>query len=89
MTSPDYVTNVYTQQKSFEDATYFKYMGMTIEDQNYIHEEIKNRLNSGNSCYYAFCSLVSSCLLSGNINPIIFLGILYVCQTSSQVMGRA
>jgi hypothetical protein len=30
----------------------FKYLGRTIRNQNFIQEEIKRRLNSGNACYH-------------------------------------
>jgi hypothetical protein len=39
--------------KSFERGAKFKYSGSTLTDQNYIHEEIISRLNSGNACYNA------------------------------------
>jgi hypothetical protein len=29
------------------------YLGTTLTDQNYIHEEIKSGLNSGNVCYHS------------------------------------
>jgi hypothetical protein len=31
----------------------FKYMGMTLTNQNDIHDEIKSRLNSGNVCCHS------------------------------------
>jgi hypothetical protein len=31
----------------------FRYLGMTVTNQNLIQEEIKRRLNSGNACYHS------------------------------------
>jgi hypothetical protein len=31
----------------------FTYLRMTVINQNFIHKEIKNRLNSGNTCFNA------------------------------------
>jgi hypothetical protein len=45
----------------------FKYLGATLRDQNYMHKEIKGRLNLGNACYHSAQSLLSSCLLSRNL----------------------
>jgi hypothetical protein len=34
--------------RSFENVSQFKYLGMIVPNQNLIQEEIKRRLNSGN-----------------------------------------
>jgi hypothetical protein len=54
--------------KSFENATLFKYMGITVTNQNLIQEEIKMRPNFGNACYHSVQqSPLSSRLLSKNV----------------------
>jgi hypothetical protein len=66
----------------------FKYLGKTLTDQNYMQEEIKSRLNSGNSSYRSVQSLLSSRLLSRNLKvkiyrTIVLPVILYGCETWS------
>jgi hypothetical protein len=38
----------------------FKYLGMTLTNQNDVHDEIKSRLNLGNVCYYSVQSVFPS-----------------------------
>jgi hypothetical protein len=66
----------------------FKYLGKTVTNQNYIYEEIKSRLDSGNACYHAVNNVQSFRLLSKNkkikINTTIILPVvLYGCETWS------
>jgi hypothetical protein len=59
-----------------------------LTDENYIHKEIKNRLNLGNACCHSVQSLLSSRLLSTNVKvkiykTIILPAVLYGCETWS------
>jgi hypothetical protein len=49
--------------RSFENVAQFRYLGMSVTNQNLIQEEIKGRLNLGNTCYYSVQNLLSSHLL--------------------------
>jgi hypothetical protein len=74
--------------RCFENMAQFKYLGMTVTNQNLIQEEIKRRLNSGNACYHSIQNLLPSHLLSKNIKIRIFRTIilpvvLYGCETWS------
>jgi hypothetical protein len=53
--------------RSFGNVSQFKYLGMTVSNQNLIQEEIKRRLNSGDACYHSVQNLLSSRLLSKNL----------------------
>jgi hypothetical protein len=44
--------DIKTVNRSSEYVEKFKYLGMTVTNQNLIHEEIKSILNSGNTCYH-------------------------------------
>jgi hypothetical protein len=72
----------------FENLASFKDLGMTLTNQNDIHDEIKSRLNSGNVCYYSVENLLSSCLISRSLKikiykTVILLFVLYGCETWS------
>jgi len=76
---------------TFERVEEFKYLGKTLTHQNYIPEEIKSRLRSGNACYRSVQNLLSSRLLSKNfkieiyrtkIFPVVLCG----CETWSLIL---
>jgi len=72
----------------FERVEEFKYLGTTVTNRNSIQEEIKGRLKSWNACYHSVQNLLSSSLLSKNLNikiyrTIILPDVLYGCETWS------
>jgi hypothetical protein len=75
--------------RSFEGVAQLKYFGTTLTDKNCMQEEIKSRPNSGSAYYHSVQSLLSSCLLSRNVNVKIFKifiilpVVLYRCETWS------
>jgi hypothetical protein len=80
--------NIRIANESFEKVARFKYLGMTLTNQNDIFDEIKIRLNSGNACYYSVQNLLSSHLISKNLKikiykTVILLVVLYGCETWS------
>jgi hypothetical protein len=42
----------------YENLAEFKYLRMAVINQNFIHEEIKRRLNAHNACYHSVQKLV-------------------------------
>jgi hypothetical protein len=56
--------NIWIANESFENGVKIKCLGMTLTNQNDMHDEIKFRLNSGNACYHSVQNLLSSHLIS-------------------------
>jgi hypothetical protein len=74
--------------KTSETMEQFTYLETTLTNQNCLHEEIKSKLKSGNTCYHSAQNLLSSSLLSKNVKfkiyrTIILLLVLYGCETLS------
>jgi hypothetical protein len=74
--------------RCFENVAQFRYLGLTVTNQNLIQEEIKRRLNSGNASYHSDQNLLSSHLLSKNAKTRMYKTIilpvaLYGCEAWS------
>jgi len=82
------IQSVRIDNSTFEMVEEFKYLGTTLTNQNFIAEENKSRMRSGNACYHSVQNLLSSRLLSKNIKikiyrTIILPVVLYGCETWS------
>src|SRR5215472_6263405 len=80
--------SVKIDNSAIERVEEFKYLGVTLTDQNSIQEEIKSRLKLGNACYHSVQNLLFSRLLSKNLKikiyrSIILPVVLYGCETWS------
>ena len=60
--------SIKTDNISFERVEDFKYLGTILTNKNDIQVEIKRRLKSGNAFYHSVQNLLSSGLLSKNLN---------------------
>ena len=74
-----------------EKVKTFKYLGSLLINKNYIHKEIKCRLQEGNIYCYSIQTLLSSRLLSKNLRIKIFKTIklpvlLYECEAWSPTL---
>jgi sorting nexin-29 len=85
--------NIRIANESFEKVAKFKYLGTILTTQNGIRDEIKNRLNSGNACYYSVQNLLSSRLISKNpkikiYKTVILPVVVYGCESWSLTLGE-
>jgi hypothetical protein len=66
--------------RCFVNVVQFRYLGMTVTNQNLTQEEIQKRLNLGNVCYHSVQNFLSSCLLSKKIKIKIYKTIILFCR---------
>jgi len=66
----------------------FKYLG-TMVDHNFIQEEIKSRLKSGNTCNHSVQNLLSSSLLSKDTKIELYRTIICLLVCMGMKLGRS
>ena len=66
------IRSVSIDKINFESLEVFKYLRRNLTKQNSIAEEIKSRLRSGHACYQSVQKILSSRLLSKNLNKKIY-----------------
>jgi hypothetical protein len=74
------------RKQIISNVSQFRYLGMTVTNQNLIQEEIKRRLNSGNACYHSVQNPLPFRLLLKSVKvrvykTIILPVVLYRCET--------
>jgi hypothetical protein len=75
--------NIKIANISFENVPQFRYLGMTVTNQNLIEKEIKRRLNSGNACYLLSVHLMSENIKIRIYKTITLTVVLNRCETWS------
>ncbi|CAI6345250.1 unnamed protein product [Macrosiphum euphorbiae] len=61
---PEDSSNLKIENNEFEQVKEFRYLGVTLNNKNIMHEEINVRLNVANRCYFAMETLFKSKTLS-------------------------
>jgi len=60
-------SNLKVENNEFGKVKEFKYLGVTLNNKNIIHEEINVRLNAANQCYFAMEILFKLITISKNV----------------------
>ncbi|KAL4083661.1 hypothetical protein QTP88_028977 [Uroleucon formosanum] len=84
--------NLQVDNFTFESVESFKYLGVNINNKNDMHQEIVERLASGNRCYHSIQKLLKSKLLSRRSKTLLYISYLrpivtYACETWSTTKG--
>lgn len=79
-------SNLKVENKEFEQVKEFKYLGVTLNNKNIMHEEINVRLNAANRCYFAMETIFKSKLISKNVKEKLYISYIrpvltYACAT--------
>jgi hypothetical protein len=80
--------SVKIDNNSTERVEEFKYLGTTLTDKNSIQKEIKSRFRLCNACYHSGRNLLSSSLLSKNLNIKIYRSVILPVICMRVKLGR-
>jgi len=77
---------------SFELVTEFKYLGVNINEENNMHDEIMLRLSAANKSYYAMKEMFLSKLLFSRTKERLYTFylrsiVMYACETWTNIKG--
>jgi len=81
--------NVKINNNSFARVEESKYMGTTLTNQRSVQEETASRLMSGKACCLSKQNLLSSSLLSKNLNIKIHRNIFFLLFIMGEKLGRS
>jgi hypothetical protein len=81
--------NIKFDNNFFERVEEFRYLGTALTNQNFIEEEIKNRLKPRNACYNSVQNLLSSILLSKGIKIKIYRTVILSVFCMGVKFGRS
>jgi len=83
------IKKIIIKDEIIEKVNKFKYMETYVTSKSEVTEEIKNRLVSGNACFYSVQKLQTSQLISKKLKiyrTVILLVILYGCESWSTAL---
>jgi hypothetical protein len=77
----------------FEQVKELKYLGVTLNSKNIMHEEVNVKLNAANRCYFAMETLFKSKTLSKKVKEKLYISYIrplltYACATWSTTKGN-
>ena len=79
--------NIKISNKSCEWVERFKYLGISLGNQNLIHEEIKSRLKAGNACLDSVQNILSCTFLSKNTKLNIYRTVILLVFLTGLKLG--
>jgi len=89
---PRILQNISVDGYTFEQVEDFKYLGVNLNNRNYMHNEIRLKLNTANRGYYAMSKLFRSKLLSRETKKKLYISylrpiVMYGGETWSTTKG--